>query len=79
MRPTVKIFKERFGYWVFTIGTDKMTLLYVRLDKLIDALNMARCLRVHVDNAAELPLQQYPYCEGTGLLLRENTHEDTQD
>lgn len=59
------------GKWRLRIVAGDNCLLSVPHDTVDAALNTARCLRLHVDNACELPIRQYPGQEGTGLSFND--------
>ncbi len=45
--------------WVLSIGTDQQIYKAYTFNKLIDAIDTASCLQIHIDNECELPIKQY--------------------
>lgn len=58
MKTNVNIKQVRFG-WTLTITVKGQLIKSWTFKKLIEALDTACVLQVHVDNADELPLNQY--------------------
>ncbi len=66
MRTEVLIRQAKDGKWRLRIVSGDTCLLSIPHRTLLDALNTALLLQVHVDNSAELPLRQYPSLDGGG-------------
>ncbi len=47
------------GHWVLCISKNDQVIKAYASEKLIDALDLANLLQLHVSNIAELPLTQY--------------------
>ncbi len=57
---TVRIIKlQACGTWALIVQSDSQLLNYFTTARLIEALELACTLQLHVDNTDELPLNQY--------------------
>lgn len=69
----VRIVQTTDGTWWLWIATADQCLYASPHATLVSAINEAQCLRLNVDNAAELPLQPWFRAEGAGPSLYEET------
>lgn len=59
MKYDVQINQGRSGYWALTISFEGSVYRAWSFKRLIEALDMASVLQLHVSNIATLPLRQY--------------------
>lgn len=54
----VEVLKLSDGWWL-VIGTSDQLLTTIRHERLIDAIETANALQLHITNRNELPISQY--------------------
>lgn len=55
----VEIKNKCNGTWFLLLSKDSTVIRFWSFNRLIEAIDMASMLQLHVDNVSELPLQQY--------------------
>jgi hypothetical protein len=63
MRTSTLVIKDTQGTWTLrfavNVGTDQEVVKRWTVKTLIQALDLARTLQIHIDNASRLPVSQY--------------------